>query len=53
MIFCQYMMAFKDYFWGKVQSMAENPLPISVIDKIKVINKIELAYSESDFGFHG
>ena len=32
--------------------MAENSLPISVIDKINVINKIEVADSESDFGLH-
>ena len=35
-----------------MQFLAENPLPISAIDKIKVINKIEVADSESDFGLH-
>ena len=35
-----------------MQFLAENPLTISVIDKIKVINKIEVADSESDFALH-
>ena len=36
-----------------MQFFAENPLTISVIDKIKVINKFEVADSKSDFGEHG
>ena len=40
-------------FWGESAVSGRNPLTISVIDKIKVINKIEVADSESDFGLHG
>ena len=31
----------------------ENPLPLSDGEKIKVINKIKVADSESDIGLHG
>ena len=36
-----------------MQFPGENPLPFSDGDKIKVINKIKVADSESDFGLHG
>ena len=38
---------------GTAVCPGKNPLPISVIDKIKAIDKIEVADSESDLGFHG
>ena len=44
---------YRQTIWGEVQFLAENPLTISVINKIKVINKIEVADSESDLGLHG
>ena len=36
-----------------MQFPGENPLPLSNGDKIKVINKMKVADSESDFGLHG
>ena len=36
-----------------MQFPAEKYFPLSDVDKIKVIDKLEVADSESDFGLHG
>ena len=45
--------AFSTKIRAFLQFPAEKSFPLSDLDKIKVIDKLEVADSESDFGLHG